>query len=115
MRIMKTFTIRSVQVTVPGATYKNSSQFLLRLHRHGYITKIGGYKGGNAGDAQNYVLARGGSEPVYPTICDLCGWPISTKICDRGEKKEREKEKENVGAVREPPAEAIDEVTHDAA
>lgn len=92
MRIMKTFTIPGLMTTVPGVTYKNTCKFLSRLHRHGVVTKIGGYVSGRAGDQQQYHLVKN-SGPVYPAMCEKCGQPLSAKICDPS-LKEREKEKE---------------------
>ncbi len=93
MRILKTFTISGLVVTTPGVTYKNVAKYLLWLHRHGIVSKIGGYKSGRAGDQQQYVLVKN-SGPVYPTICDKCGQPLSVKICDPSLKKETKKETE---------------------
>jgi hypothetical protein len=92
MRVMRTFTLAGLAVTVPGATYGNVRKFVHGMHRHGVVTKIGGYVSGRAGDQQQYHLVKN-SGPVYPTVCEKCGQPLSAKICDPS-LKEREKEKE---------------------
>lgn len=93
MRIHKTFTIPDLQRATPGATEANIQKFLLGLRRHGIITKIGAFRSGRPGEFQQYHLAKN-SGPVYPTICDRCGQPLSAKICDPSLKKEKEKETE---------------------
>lgn len=92
MRMMRTFTLSGLTVTVPGATYVNVRKFVHGMYRHGIVTKIGGYTGGRAGDQQQYHLVKN-SGPVYPTVCERCGQALSAKICDPSF-KEREKEKE---------------------
>jgi hypothetical protein len=65
------------------------------LTRHGIVAKVPGYIGGKVGEFQKFQLING-SNIVYPTTCEICGQPLSTKICDPSLKKETNKEKEKI-------------------
>lgn len=94
MRVMRTFTLSGLVVTVPGATYDNVLKFVSILRQHGILTKVGRYTGGRIGEQQQYHLVKNFG-PIYPTTCEKCGQPLSAKVCDpslKETKKEREKE-----------------------
>jgi hypothetical protein len=92
MRIMRNFTIPDLLRTAPGSTYGNVRKFLQGLTRHGIVTKIGTYTGGRIGDYQKFHLNKTRADvtgPKYPTVCELCGQPLTAKICDPEKKKEK--------------------------
>jgi hypothetical protein len=97
IRIMRAFTLPDIMRTVPQATEYNVRSFLIQLNRHGVIAKNSGYLSGRSGTYQQFRLVNDFG-PEYPTICPLCGQPLS-KQCKKSEteketKTEKEKEKE---------------------
>lgn len=91
IRIMKTFSIPGLMVTVPGLKYDNAQKFVRRLETHGYVSKVGGYRGGRPGDSQMYVLCKN-TGPTVPVL----GVGRSEKFLKnpgKETKKETEKEK----------------------
>lgn len=96
MRIYRMFTIPGLMMSTPGATEANVQKFLLSLGRHGFVTKVGKFRGGRVGEFQQYRLSKDRESfhgHVYPTVCEVCKQPISAKICDPS-LKEKDKEKE---------------------
>lgn len=90
IRIMRTFSISGLMTTVPGLKYDNAQKFVRRLVTHGYVSKLGGYKGGRPGDCQMYVLCRD-SGPEAPVL----GIGRSEKFLkQQGKEREEETDKE---------------------
>lgn len=90
IRILKTFSIPGLMITVPGLKYDNAQKFVRRLEIRGYVSKMGGYKGGRPGDCQMYVLCKN-TGPTAPVL----GIGRSEKFLkDPGKEREKETEKE---------------------
>jgi len=95
IRIMRTFTIPTLMTTVPGLKYENCQKFVRNLVKHRYVSKIGGYKGGRAGDFQMYVICKD-TGPIVPVlgIGRTEKFLVTGKERKKETKKESEKEKE---------------------
>ncbi|WP_298437959.1 hypothetical protein [Geobacter sp.] len=112
MKIMdKGFTLYGLCSVVQGADYGNVRKFVAGLAAHGIVAKLPGYKGGRPVECQGYRLIKWNG-PNYPTVCDICGQPMSVKVCDPS-LKEKEKEKETETATA-PAVEGAREINHDA-
>jgi len=95
IRIMRTFSIPGLITTVPGLKYDNAQKYVRQLERGGYVSKVGGYKGGRPGDFQMYILCRDNG-PMPPSL----GIGRSEKFLKQTEKETiKETEKERKGAV----------------
>ncbi|GEM_PF-5035829 len=93
IRIMRTFTIPGLMTTVDGLKYDNAQKFVRRLEQHGYVSKIGGYKGGTVGDYQKYIICN----DIGPTV-PVLGIGRSDKFLKQSgkeTKKEREEKVDN--------------------
>ncbi len=98
MRILKQFAIPDLCRTVEGATEANVQSFVSRLHKEGYVVKIGRHRRGHAGEYQGYRLVKdiGATMPVF-----LKG----------RHKKETDTEEETKEAVENQPVSVLGELT----
>ncbi|WP_157040002.1 hypothetical protein [Pelobacter propionicus] len=67
MRIMTRFTIPDLCRVVEGATTANVQSYVSRLHKEGYVGKIGKVRRGYAGEYQGYQLVKN-TGPTMPVL-----------------------------------------------
>lgn len=75
IRILRVFTVSDLCRTA-SVEYDNARKFVRNLNRHTYVAKHGEHTRGRGGSFQSYRLVRD-IGPEYPTVCDLCGKPIT--------------------------------------
>lgn len=99
MRILRRFTVADLLRTIPhdtkGLSHTNAGKFVQRLAAHGYLNKVGDFKGGRPGAFQQYQLVIDNG-PEYPVVCFRCGQFITEKVCDaalKETKKDKDKER----------------------
>lgn len=102
MRILRRFTVADLLRTLShledGVSHTNAGKFVQRLTAHGYLAKVGNFKGGRPGDFQQYQLVIDNG-PEYPVTCQRCGQFVTEKTCvAAGEETKKETEKERNAA-----------------
>lgn len=93
IRIHKKFNVPDIQRSVPNSTYNNVCKYISLLLKHGYISKVQGFRAGHIGQFQTYRLERNPG-PEHPNRCDRCGEPLTSACLFEKQQKEKETKKE---------------------